>query len=195
VGYFTRTCLNRLELHTCRTAAAPCGFAREKIRVSFITPEPRPRHVLRGCVGIPFCCPCLFPNTYSGTSFGEVSPFGRSIKHQILRASVRRPDSNLALAVARVGRIGRGSYGESAVELRTVPERVCQPENGFPSGFCAKTAQGVVGSIMAYLGKIAFCTGRAIRFDEKTETCINDPEAKRLLRRTYRKPFEVPDRV
>jgi hypothetical protein len=32
-------------------------------------------------------------------------------------------------------------------------------------------------------------------FDAKTETCIDDPEANRLLGRTYRKPFVVPESV
>ena len=31
---------------------------------------------------------------------------------------------------------------QAAPALRTVPERVCQAENGFPSGFCAKVAMG-----------------------------------------------------
>jgi hypothetical protein len=48
---------------------------------------------------------------------------------------------------------------------------------------------------LCHLGNIAFRTGRAIRFDEKTETCMDDKEANRLLGRTYRKPFVAPDSV
>jgi predicted dehydrogenase len=48
---------------------------------------------------------------------------------------------------------------------------------------------------LCHLGNIAFRTGRAIRFDAQTETCIDDPEANRLLTRPYRKPFEVPEKV
>jgi predicted dehydrogenase len=59
----------------------------------------------------------------------------------------------------------------------------------------ADIEEGHKSTRLCHLGNIAFRTGRAIRFDEKTETCINDPEANRLLSRTYRKPFEVPDRV
>ncbi|HZV06392.1 MAG TPA: Gfo/Idh/MocA family oxidoreductase [Gemmataceae bacterium] len=59
----------------------------------------------------------------------------------------------------------------------------------------ADIEEGHKSTRLCHLGNIAFRTGRAIRFDEKTETCINDPEANRLLGRTYRKPFEVPERV
>jgi predicted dehydrogenase len=48
---------------------------------------------------------------------------------------------------------------------------------------------------LCHLGNIALRVGRALRFDPKTETCVNDAEANRLLGRTYRKPFVVPERV
>jgi len=59
----------------------------------------------------------------------------------------------------------------------------------------ADIEEGHKSTRLCHLGNIAFRTGRAIRFDEKTETCINDAEANRLLGRTYRKPFVVPDSV
>jgi predicted dehydrogenase len=48
---------------------------------------------------------------------------------------------------------------------------------------------------LCHLGNIAFRTGHALRFDPKTETCVNDAEANRLLGRKYRKPFVVPESV
>jgi predicted dehydrogenase len=48
---------------------------------------------------------------------------------------------------------------------------------------------------LCHLGNIAYRTGRALRFDAATETCIDDPEANRLLGRTYREPFVVPASV
>jgi hypothetical protein len=48
---------------------------------------------------------------------------------------------------------------------------------------------------MSHLGNISFRTGRAIRFDAQTETCVNDPEANKLLGRSYRAPFVVPKTV
>jgi predicted dehydrogenase len=59
----------------------------------------------------------------------------------------------------------------------------------------ADIEEGHKSTRLSHLGNIAFRTGRAIRFDEKTETCLNDPEANRLLRRSYRKPFVVPEDV
>jgi predicted dehydrogenase len=59
----------------------------------------------------------------------------------------------------------------------------------------ADIEEGHKSTRLCHLGNIAFRTGHAIRFDEKTETCLNDREANRLLGRTYRKPFVVPESV
>jgi predicted dehydrogenase len=59
----------------------------------------------------------------------------------------------------------------------------------------ADIEEGHKSTRLCHLGNIAFRTGRAIRFDDKTETCLDDAEANRLLGRTYRKPFEVPQSV
>ena len=48
---------------------------------------------------------------------------------------------------------------------------------------------------MSHLGNISFRTGRAIRFDAQTETCVGDAEANKLLGRSYRAPFVVPKTV
>jgi predicted dehydrogenase len=59
----------------------------------------------------------------------------------------------------------------------------------------ADIEEGHKSTRLCHLGNIAFRTGRAIRFDDKTETCIDDKEANRLLGRTYRKPFVMPESV
>ena len=59
----------------------------------------------------------------------------------------------------------------------------------------ADIEEGHKSTRLCHLGNIAFRTGRAIRFDEKTDTCIDDPEANRMLGREYRKPFAVPESV
>jgi predicted dehydrogenase len=46
---------------------------------------------------------------------------------------------------------------------------------------------------VGHLGVIAIETGRRIHFDPETETVKNDPEAQRLLSRSYRKPWELPE--
>jgi predicted dehydrogenase len=59
----------------------------------------------------------------------------------------------------------------------------------------ADIEEGYKSTRLCHLGNIAFRTGRAIRFDAQTETCLDDPEANRLLTRPYRAPFVVPDKV
>jgi len=45
---------------------------------------------------------------------------------------------------------------------------------------------------VGYLGTIAIELGRKIRWDPATETIIGDPQADRLLGRSYRKPWVLP---
>lgn len=59
----------------------------------------------------------------------------------------------------------------------------------------ADIEEGHKSTRLCHLGNIAFRTGRAIRFDAQTETCIDDPQANLLLGRSYRKPFVVPSEV
>jgi predicted dehydrogenase len=44
-------------------------------------------------------------------------------------------------------------------------------------------------------GNIAYRTGRKLRIDAATERFVNDPEANSLLKRTYRAPWVVPEKV
>jgi predicted dehydrogenase len=59
----------------------------------------------------------------------------------------------------------------------------------------ADIEEGHLSSTLAHLGNIAFRVGRCLSFDGKTETIVGDSEASSLLRRSYRKPFEVPEQV
>jgi predicted dehydrogenase len=45
---------------------------------------------------------------------------------------------------------------------------------------------------VGHLGVIAIETGRKIRWDPVTETILEDPDAERLLSRSYRKPWHLP---
>jgi predicted dehydrogenase len=58
----------------------------------------------------------------------------------------------------------------------------------------ADIEEGHKSTRLCHLGNIAFRTGRALRFDARTETCTDDAEANRLLSRTYREPFVLPQR-
>ena len=68
----------------------------------------------------------------------------------------------------------------------------CIRKGGRPN---ADIEEGHKSTRLCHLGNIAYRTGHTLRFDAKTETCIGDAEANRLLGRTYRKGFVLPDKV
>jgi hypothetical protein len=59
----------------------------------------------------------------------------------------------------------------------------------------ADIEEGHKSTRLCHLGNLAYRTGRALRFDARSETCPGDAEANRLLSRSYRAPFEVPAHV
>jgi predicted dehydrogenase len=59
----------------------------------------------------------------------------------------------------------------------------------------ADIEEGHKSTRLCHLGNIALRVGRVLHFDDKTETLKDDPEANKLLGRTYRKGFEVPDKI
>ncbi len=59
----------------------------------------------------------------------------------------------------------------------------------------ADVEEGHKSTRLCHLGNIAFRLGRALRFDAATETIVGDAEANRLLGRTYRRPFVLPEKV
>lgn len=59
----------------------------------------------------------------------------------------------------------------------------------------ADIEEGHKSTRLCHLGNIAWRTGRALNFDAKSETIVGDAEANKLLGRTYRAPFVVPEKV
>ncbi len=55
--------------------------------------------------------------------------------------------------------------------------------------------EGHYSAALIHLANISYRLGRSLRFDPKTGRFIGDEEADRMLRREYRDPFVVPDRV
>lgn len=55
--------------------------------------------------------------------------------------------------------------------------------------------QGHLSTALCHLANISFRIGRKLVFDPETETFPGDEEANRLLTRTYREPYVVPDQV
>src|SRR5216683_2916859 len=52
--------------------------------------------------------------------------------------------------------------------------------------------EGHLSSTLPHLGNISYQVGRALVFDGKRETFVDDKKADRLLTREYRKGFEIP---
>jgi hypothetical protein len=48
---------------------------------------------------------------------------------------------------------------------------------------------------LPHFANISYRTGRMLRFDAKTERFIGDDEANRMLNRTYRAPYAVPQKI
>jgi predicted dehydrogenase len=68
----------------------------------------------------------------------------------------------------------------------------CIRSNGRPN---ADIEEGHRSAVLAHLGNIAYRVGRSLTYDGRAETILRDDEAAALLRREYRKPFEVPEKV
>jgi predicted dehydrogenase len=52
-----------------------------------------------------------------------------------------------------------------------------------------------LSTLLCHYGNIAYRTGRKLFIDPKTEGFVNDAEANRLVKRAYRKPWVVPEKV
>ncbi|HZS04262.1 MAG TPA: Gfo/Idh/MocA family oxidoreductase [Blastocatellia bacterium] len=59
----------------------------------------------------------------------------------------------------------------------------------------ADIEEGHLSSALVHLANISYRTGRSLNFDPKTEQIIGDKEANAMLRRNYRAPFVVPEKV
>ncbi len=60
----------------------------------------------------------------------------------------------------------------------------------------ADVEQGHYSVLLCHMANVSYLTGnRKLRFDPKTETFIDAPDANQHLKRTYRKPWVVPDEV
>jgi predicted dehydrogenase len=64
-----------------------------------------------------------------------------------------------------------------------------------PSDLNAPVEEGAISAVLIHLANISYRLGRTLYFDSSTLTCKGDPEANRMLRRDYRAPFIVPEKV
>ena len=66
---------------------------------------------------------------------------------------------------------------------------------GNPHLLTAPIKEGFYTCALAHLANISYRLGRSLDFDPDRQRFINDDEANSMLRREYRKPFVVPDKV
>jgi len=62
-----------------------------------------------------------------------------------------------------------------------------------PEILAAPLRDGHLSTTLCHLGNIAYRLGRSVEFDNATERFVGDEEANRLLGRTYRAPYVLPD--
>jgi predicted dehydrogenase len=59
----------------------------------------------------------------------------------------------------------------------------------------AEIEEGHLSSALVHLSNISYRLGRSIDFDPVKEEVVNDPDATAMLRRKYRRPFVVPEKI
>jgi predicted dehydrogenase len=59
----------------------------------------------------------------------------------------------------------------------------------------AEIEEGHLSSALVHLANISYKTGRTIDFDPAKEQILNDHEASKMMRREYRAPFVVPEKI
>ena len=68
----------------------------------------------------------------------------------------------------------------------------CVKDNN-PSKLNAPIREGVISAELCHLGNIATRVGRQLKYDANARRFLNDDEADRLLSRSYRKGYELPN--
>jgi predicted dehydrogenase len=59
----------------------------------------------------------------------------------------------------------------------------------------AEVEEGALSCNLVHLANISYRLGRTIQWDAKKMTCVDDPEANKMLTRAYRTPYVVPKNV
>ena len=64
-----------------------------------------------------------------------------------------------------------------------------------PKKLTCDIEEGHLSASLAHLANIAYRVGRKLKFDGKSEKFVGDAEADKLLTRTYRAPYAIPEKV
>ncbi len=84
--------------------------------------------------------------------------------------------------------VGGGDEGHFENFIKAVRSRNVKDLN-------ADIEQGHLSTALCHLCNISYRVGREVRFDTRTEKFVDDKESNKLLTRSYRKPFVVPEKV
>ena len=66
-------------------------------------------------------------------------------------------------------------------------------KNNDPSKLNAPITEGFASAALCHLGNIATRVDRKLHYDSTKHQIINDAEANQLVKRAYRKGYELPD--
>ena len=59
----------------------------------------------------------------------------------------------------------------------------------------ADVEQGHLSALMIHYANISYRTGHKLTIDPKTEEIVDDAEARKLFKRTYREPYVIAEEV
>jgi hypothetical protein len=66
---------------------------------------------------------------------------------------------------------------------------------GKPEMLNGQIEEGAISCTLMHLANISYRVGRSLKIDPATGDIVGDAEASALMKRQYRKPFVVPDKV
>jgi predicted dehydrogenase len=91
------------------------------------------------------------------------------------------------------GKIVSQAYGRRGDDPHRDNFIECIRSRQLPTG---DIEEGHRSAVLVHLANLSYrLGGRELVFDARTESLVGDEEAKRLLKRIYREPFVIPDRV
>jgi len=160
-----------------------------------------------------------FPNPDGGSDKKKILQF--EVRHWISNRELAAPanETNNTYMVSASNEVGNLFYGSKGFMSKTVDRwQVFEGKDRTPgasgSGLAnhyqnfinairendqslakADIQEGFYSCALIHLGNISYRLGRSLDFDPDTMRFKNDEEANRMLKREYREPYVVPDKV
>lgn len=163
-----------------------------------------------------------FPNEKGGGDKKKILQF--EVRHWItnredpmwMKPDKDSPGGYMVSAANTIGNLVYGSKGymaKTVKEWKTYMGKECQPgasgggtgnhyqnfinaiRQGNPRKFNKSIEEGFYTCALVHLANISYLLGRSLEFDPEAQRVVGDEEANGMLRRKYREPFVVPDKV